>query len=412
MQRSSHLAGRGEARVLIDGTMARSGGGLTYLVNVVSRIAQLAREDPFLLLVRSERIACAIPASENLTIDLLPPVGLAGRLGFALSGGARIAARWGADLYFSAGEGVPLHTGCPRIASFRNPNLFVPIDPEYAIGERIRLLALRALAKLSARLCDRILFVSEDSARWIGDSIGLPIARRAVVHHGIDVDRWRAAPRIPLHPSPYILSVSSIYRYKNFVRLIEAYALLAKRHPELDLPDLVIVGDDQDPPYARAMEAARAATGELAARIHVLGEVPYADVAAWYAGARLFVFPSFLETFGHPLLEAMAAETPLVAADLPVFREIAGGAALYADPFRVGDLADVIAQALEPTGAREARTRSGLERARRFSWDRTAARHLALFSRVLSERGCARLRWSPAGAELEASATAPGSGGR
>src|SRR5206468_11704614 len=131
-----------------------------------------------------------------------------------------------------------------------------------------------------------------------------------------------------------------------------------------------------------------------------------------YAGAALFVLPSFLETFGRPLLEAMAAGTPLVAADLPVFREIAGEAALYADPFRVEDLAGVIAQALDSTGAREARTRSGFERARRFSWDRAAARHLALFSRVLSERGRAQLLWSPTGAELETSATVPGSGGR
>src|SRR5262249_31558451 len=177
---------------------------------------------------------------------------------------------------------------------------------------------------------------------------------RAVVHHGVDVRAWRAAvPRGPMHPRPYILSVSSIYRYKNFVRLIEAYAELVDRYLDLEVPDLVIIGDDQDAPYARKMEQARAATGDLAAHIHVVGEVPYGEIAAWYRDAELFAFPSHLETFGHPLLEAMAAEVPLVAADIPVFREIAGDAAFYADPFRVDELAAAMAAALLDPGARD-----------------------------------------------------------
>ena len=55
--------------------------------------------------------------------------------------------------------------------------------------------------------------------------------------------------------------------------------------------------------------------------------MPYAEIPRYYRGAELFVFPSYLETFGHPLLEAMASDLPLVASDIPVFREIAGEAA-------------------------------------------------------------------------------------
>jgi glycosyltransferase involved in cell wall biosynthesis len=150
---------------------------------------------------------------------------------------------------------------------------------------------LRDLARFSASVCDRILFVSQDSADWIGDSIGLAPEKRVVVHHGIDREAWSAASKPPVHPWPYILSVSSIYRYKNFVKLIEAYALLAKRRR--DVPDLMIVGDDQDPEYARKMEAARAATRSLAEHIHIRGEIPYSEIPSWYAGAELFVFPSY-----------------------------------------------------------------------------------------------------------------------
>ena len=398
------MTGRDGARILVDGTMARGGGGLTYLVNMLPRLTRLSPEDRFLLLLRSDRIASSIPSSPNLTIELLPPVGPAGRLWFTASEGGRIASRWNADLYFSAGESAPAVAPCPRIASFRNPYPFHPIDPEYSAGERIRLRILRALARLSARTCERVLFVSEDSARWIGDAIELPEARRAVVHHGVDAPAWRGAgAQAPMHPRPYILSVSSIYRYKNFVRLIEAYAELVDGYLDLEVPDLVIIGDDQDPPYARKMEAARAATGDLAAHIHIVGEVPYRDIAGWYRGAELFVFPSHLETFGHPLLEAMAAEVPLVAADIPVFREIAGDAAFYADPFRVEELAAAMAAALLDPGARESLVKRGRDRVREFSWDRAAVRLLALFAEVLGARERVDLRRPRADVAIQAS---------
>ena len=385
------------ARILIDGTMARGGGGLTYLVNIVPRLVRLAPDDRFLLLVRNDRIASALASAPNLAIELLRPAGPARRFWFALSEGARLAARWRAELYFSSGETVPLFVGCPRIASFRNANALLPIAGEYSGLERLRMLGLRAQAGLAARVSDRILFVSEDSARWMGDAIGLPRERRVVVHHGVDAERWRAGgARGRMHPRPYVLSVSSIYRYKNFVRLIEAWTSLVRRHAGLALPDLVIIGDDQDPPYRRRMEEARAAARELAARIHIVGEIPYEDIAAWYAGAELFVFPSYLETFGHPLLEAMAAGVPLVAADRPVAREIAGDAALYADPFRVDALADAMEQGLLRADTRAALVARGAERVRSFSWERAAESLLALFSEILSEPQRERPRELPA----------------
>ena len=182
--------------------------------------------------------------------------------------------------------------------------------------------------------------------------------------------------------------MSTIYRYKNFVKLIEAYAVLARRRD--DVPDLIIIGDDQDSEYAAQMERARLATGEdVAERIHILGEVPYADIKQYYAGADLFVFPSYLETFGHPLLEAMASGIPTVAADIPVFREVAGDAAFYADPHKADALASAMEDALFASRARETMIKRGRERVRSFSWDATAQNLSALFDDVLTERAAA-----------------------
>ena len=375
----------GGRRFVIDGMMAKRGGGFTYLVNLVPQLSRLAPRDQFRVVVADQHVAESIPTSDNVDVRFLGQLGLKDRLRFTYLDAARAAAEWGADLYFSAGELAPLRTGCPMIASFRNPNVFAwGKGQKLLYRQRVRVSALYGLACLTAARSDRVMFVSEDSARWIGDSIGLPERKRAVIHHGIDAAAWRPAPGNQDRERSYVLSVSSIYPYKNFVRLIEAYAEMARRHPEA--PDLVIIGDDMDPTYSRKLEAARAATGDLADCIHFPGEVPHAEIRRYYQRAALFVFPSFLETFGHPLLEAMASEVPLVASDLPVTREVAADAAFYADPFDSRSLARAMEAALFTPGAREVLVKRGRARVERFTWERTAQRLLNLFETVLSEK--------------------------
>ena len=129
------------------------------------------------------------------------------------------------------------------------------------------------------------MFVSEDSAaldRRLARRSGAAPRGRPPRHRRGRVGALRRRRASRRTGSPYILSVSSIYRYKNYVRLIEAYTALARRRD--DVPDLVIIGDDQDPEYSAQMERARAAAGELAERIHLLGEVPYAEIKALLRG--------------------------------------------------------------------------------------------------------------------------------
>jgi glycosyltransferase involved in cell wall biosynthesis len=374
-------------RILIDGSMAHGGGGFTYLVNILPQLSALAPDDHFRVLLRSQRLALSIPALPNVQIELLPDAGWAQRLRFTYYELPRLMRKWRPDLYFSAGELAPLSAPCPMIASFRNPIIFTNLDLGCSWKQRLRLRVLREVSRLSSRVCDRVMFVSEDSAGWIGDSVGVPAQRRSVVHHGIDLSGWAGQDRAQESPfdHSYILSVSSIYSHKNYVRLIEAYAALGRRREHV--PDLLIIGDVQNPDYLVQMQRARAAAGdELAERIHFLGEVPYAEIKAYYAGADLFVFPSYLESFGHPMLEAMASGVPTVAADIPVFREIGGDAVFYADPHKTDALAGAMEEALYAPRARAMLSKRSLERVHGFGWDATARRLYSLFGEVLDEQ--------------------------
>ncbi len=208
-------------RFLIDGSMARGAGGYTYLVNILSRLSEMAPKDEFRVLVRTERLAEALAGIPNVQVDLLPDVGLFERFRYLQTRIPRLAAEWAADLYFSVGEYSPVRMPCSVIAAFRNPNVFTKMDQGWPLYQRIRLAALRGLAWLSARRADHIMFVSQDSANWIGDSMRMPASSRGVVHHGIDPKAFLGDVEGP-RDNGVILSVSSIYRYKNYVRLIEA----------------------------------------------------------------------------------------------------------------------------------------------------------------------------------------------
>ena len=376
------MAGR---RILIDGSMTKRGGGFTFLVNMVPELARLSPGDSFRIVVGDSLLARSIPKAPNLEVTFLGDLGLLQRLRFTYLHAGRMAREWRADLYFSAGEMAPLFAGCPTIAAFQNPNVFnFGKGQGITFKQKLRLYALNAFARLSALFVDRVMFVSGDSAEWMGDAIGLPLDRRAVVRHGIDSGSWRNAQpviRAALR-RPYILSVSSVYPYKNYVRLIEAWCELARRQPSL--PDLVIVGDCQDPATSERMAVARRAAGPLAARIHILGEVPYSEIRGYYRNASLFVFPSYLETFGIPLLEAFASETPLVAADTKVFREIASDAAFYANPFDASALAQAMEQALFKAGAAETLVKRGRERLEHFTWRGAAETLMSVFETALA----------------------------
>ena len=178
----------------------------------------------------------------------------------------------------------------------------------------------------------------------------------------------------------YLLSLGSIQPRKNLVRLIEAYALLRSSRPGDQLPQLVIAGKRGwlDNEIQRA--AQRENRNES---IKFIGYVPEKDLPALYSAAICFVYPSFFEGFGLPVLEAMQCGTPVIAGNRTSLPEVAGAAALLFDPFDAGALAEAIGRIiLNPDTRAELRIK-GLERARTFSWTATAGLTLQAYERSL-----------------------------
>jgi glycosyltransferase involved in cell wall biosynthesis len=123
----------------------------------------------------------------------------------------------------------------------------------------------------------------------------------------------------------------------------------------------------------------------VGSRIRFVGNVPYAEMISWYRGALALVVPSFIETFGHPLLEAMLAGTPVVASDIPTFREVAGDAALYFPADDPVELARTLDRVMDDAAATRQRIAQGRERAARFTWERSVDALCDVFRRAIGE---------------------------
>lgn len=173
-------------------------------------------------------------------------------------------------------------------------------------------------------------------------------------------------------PERYVLSVGTREPRKNLVRAIEAFRALPA-----DVRDgrrLVVVGR---PGWGEGpIDAAIAAAGDL---VHVAGFVDEADLPGVYAGADAFVYASFHEGFGLPVLEAMAVGTPVVTSNVSSLPEVAGDAAITVDPRSVEAIREGLARVLRPDVAADL-TRRGTARAAEFSWDRTARATLDLLA--------------------------------
>jgi glycosyltransferase involved in cell wall biosynthesis len=179
---------------------------------------------------------------------------------------------------------------------------------------------------------------------------------------------------------PFVLFVSSLWPYKNCEGLLRAFAA-AK--PDLDDRQLVVVGPGRDVQYVGELRSLADSLG-ITEDVVWVGGVPLEETVDFYRCADVFVYPSFNETFGLPILEAMATACPVVTSDRSAMPETAGGAALLADPNDPESIADAIVKACGPEAER-LRT-AGPERAGEFTWAATAERTLTVYREAYAGR--------------------------
>jgi glycosyltransferase involved in cell wall biosynthesis len=167
---------------------------------------------------------------------------------------------------------------------------------------------------------------------------------------------------------PFILFVSSLWPYKNAETLIEAFAAFVKRHPEYML---AIAGYAREESYFTKLTDLVRKHG-IVESVVFTGGLPHDIVAKLYQTASVFVYPSFYETFGLTILEAMACGCPVITSNVSAMPEIADDAAIFFDPRRSDGLCDKIEKVVSDKTIHEELVSKGVRRAAEFTWEKTS----------------------------------------
>jgi glycosyltransferase involved in cell wall biosynthesis len=207
-------------------------------------------------------------------------------------------------------------------------------------------------------------------------------SRVRVIYHG--AEHLGGGPRVDSpdyaahrNVSDYALFVGDRTSYKNFSIVLQA--MTHKAWPVS--VRLHVVG----PAWSPAEEALARSFG-LSGRVEYVGKLSDQELRREYQDATCFVFPSLLEGFGIPVVESQANGTPVVCSDIPVFREVAGTAAVFFDPRFAERLAEAVASVQEEDVRRQL-IAAGLANVRRFCWDRAAKETVAVYQEAAEKAG-------------------------
>lgn len=240
---------------------------------------------------------------------------------------------------------------------------------------------------LTARRASAVIAPSEATKQDLITLAGVAPDRITVIPHAVDplfarrlsedsVREYRARKGLT---APYVLYVGAIDRRKDWRGLLEACALLRRTHGSVRL---VIAGHVSG--RRSDLEASLGSAG-LGDGVVLVGHVPDAELPALYAGAAVFVYPSWWEGFGLPPLEAMAMGVPVIAYRTSSLPEVLEGAGLLLDaPCPPATLAAAMQSVLDDQSLRQSLIDKGRRQAARFSWRRAAEQTMAVYERCLS----------------------------
>ena len=260
-------------------------------------------------------------------------------------------------------------------------DLWLDRHPEYSkkfFGQSASFFRTRRRAWKAAR----VLTVSQHSSRDIQELYGLPQDRISVIPNGVsgdfrpefDQSRFsKLQSRYGIPSGPYFLFLGGADPRKNHTTLFQAFAqnpTLSRNHY------LVVVGN---PTYRSWSVIETGRLFRILDRVICTGSVSVDDLRLLYSHADAFVFPSRYEGFGLPVLEAMACGAPVITSNTTALPEVAGDAAVLVNPEDTDELADAITRVAQDESLRTALRARGFERAREFTWERTAARTLEVY---------------------------------
>ena len=382
-------------KIAISALSAKTGGGVTYLNRLIYYLRKVDTENDHYIFVTCDNHRKIIDFEDpQLHVIEVRIRSLLHRLLYEQFALPPLLKRLNIDIVYAPAEIAPLLAPCPVVLGIQNANVYYQTKIKRPLREKVKFWVLRQLARISSRKASRIIFVSDTVRKDIGAKLKTNPATTRAIHHGVELDKFHKTELTEnptfidqtIGSNKYILCLSALARHKNIETLVKAYAALDEKLQ--DQYRLVIAGN-KTPPYGDELTALVQQLN-LDGEVIFTGAISYENVLSIYQRASLFVLPSYLETFGIPLIEAMAAGVPVIAANASAIPEVVGDAGLLFDPNDPDELRAKMEEVLSNRKLREELIKKGLERAKTFSWEKCAKATLAVF-----KEACEAMRSNP-----------------
>lgn len=378
-------------KILISAISAKMGGAANYMKEVAAGLARLNTGNEFIFLVPPEKVEtlrALFPEAEIIASEI-SNAPFWKRIWFDQVTLPRILRERQIDCLFSTADFGTLRSPCRQILLIRNPTYFFKMylsrfSSARSWRERLQSVFRRWLICQSVRKADVVMTPSQAMMDELRRWVHVPDRKAFVNHYGVNTGRFAGLGPQSRRDGRTLLFTSLYTEHKSMGTLLGAIKILAGSGCHCKL---LTTADPmwEGPPRTsiRAEEAALFAELRQQGLIDFPGVV--SDTASLYGRGDVFVYPSVVESFGHPLVEAMSAGLPIIASDMPINRELARDAALYFPAFDASRFAESIRTVLEDSQLRSELVRKGKERIRLFTWQRHLEALLARMEAVHQE---------------------------
>jgi glycosyltransferase involved in cell wall biosynthesis len=373
-------AGMRQLRIGIDihSIGSQKAGNETYYRELIKEMMRFSCDHSFFLYYTDPRVREQIVPTERFRLERIRPSNSMLRIPFTLPWRLRDDRL---DV-FHAQFIVPPFLKCKTVTTI--PDIAYEHVPEFFPARQRAMLKL--LVRESAKRANHIITVSEFSKKALVETYGIHAEKITVTYEGageefVPLDREKAREFLARKygiRDEFILYLGRLQARKNLVRLVESYAKARKsglRHR------LVLAGKPDSlfqPVLARIREL------KLENDIVLPGYVAAEDVPAFFNAAEVFVYISFYEGFGLPIMEAMACGTPVITSRGTSLEEVAGDGAILVDPMDEASIEEALTRVLGDAGLRLRLGHAGLARSRQFNFKSAAEQTVAVYERVMA----------------------------
>jgi glycosyltransferase involved in cell wall biosynthesis len=376
--------------IVVDGLTAKIGGGVTYLKNLMLNMVELAPQHKFYIFLKKELESefRQVNSSDkhNLQVISFPIHNKIELIFYEFIVMPFILRKIEADLVYCPADIAPLLVPCHLVIGVQHQFIYYP-----EVYNRLSIYnyLMKFIIKRSLKKADGIICISESLKKRLKEYFKINEEKISVIYHGTEFKSYKSSilcknPELQAIISDnrkIILSVSTIAPHKNYEVLLEAYSMLDKEYTKNY--KVVIVGKRLEPYFSKLVKICK--------NLNISQDIIFTDFISFealeylYRNSVLFVFPSLLEGFGLPPLEAMYFGIPVLSSNSPAMPEILGDAAIYFDPYNPLDLKEKIKMLLENNKIRDDLITRGYQRVSLFSWQRCALETLKFFEKITEE---------------------------